>query len=65
MRRNAGACLFADPSQMKDTTQYLILAGEETNDSFANDCLDWRFASSGTSFDGTNVYSIKVDDPFF
>lgn len=60
-RRNPGACFFTDKNEKRDSTEYWVLNGERTGDSFGNDCHDFEFSIQA---DGT--YSIHLrDTPFF
>jgi len=45
---------------MRDSTEYWVLNGERTRDSFANDCLEFTFSQGN---DGN--YLVNIGEPFF
>ena len=62
MRRDPGACFFADPNHMVyNTDEYMVITAERTNAAQANDCLEWEFTkvSSSPIFSG-DMFSVKA-----
>ena len=62
MRRDPGACFFADPNHMVyNTDEYMVITAERTNATQGNDCLEWEFTkvSSGPNFSG-DMFSVKA-----